>query len=106
MAKNELAASQKNADLNSQIVENLVNAKQQFLLNISHEIPTPMTSITGYTNVILKTKLTDTQNKYINVIEVSGESMIMLINDNLDLAWVDSGKRPFEYVPFYLFSSV
>ena len=106
IAKNELVASQKNAELKSQVAENAVKAKQQFLSNMSHEIRTPMNSIIGFTNVILKTKLSDAQKEYINAIKVSGESLIVLINDILDLARVDSGKMTFEHVPFYLFSSV
>jgi len=106
IAKNELIVSQKNAELKSKIAENAVKAKQQFLSNMSHEIRTPMNSIIGFTNVILKTKLTEPQNEYINAIKVSGESLIVLINDILDLAKVNSGKMTFEHVPFYLFSSV
>ena len=106
IAKNELVASKKTAELKTKVAENAVKAKQQFLSNMSHEIRTPMNSIIGFTNVILKTKLTDSQNEYINAIKVSGESLIVLINDILDLARVDSGKMTFEHVPFYLFSSV
>jgi len=106
IVKNELLEAKKNAELKTQIAENAVKAKQQFLSNMSHEIRTPMNSIIGFTNVILKTKLTDAQIEYINAIKVSGESLIVLINDILDLAKGDSGKMTFEHVPFYLFSSV
>lgn len=106
IAKNELLEAKKNAELKTQIAEDAVKAKQQFLSNMSHEIRTPMNSIIGFTNVILKTKLTESQKEYINAVKVSGESLIVLINDILDLARVDSGKMTFEQVPFYLFSSV
>jgi CheY-like chemotaxis protein len=81
-------------------------AKQQFLSNMSHEIRTPMNSIIGFTNVLLKTRLNDAQKEYINAIKVSGESLIVLINDILDLAKVDAGKMTFENTQFYLFTSV
>ena len=88
------------------IAEEAVKAKQQFLSNMSHEIRTPMNSIIGFTNVVLKTNLTDKQKEYINAVKVSGESLVVLIDDILDLAKVDAGKMIFEHTPFYLFSSV
>lgn len=86
--------------------ENAVQAKQQFLNNMSHEIRTPMNAIVGFTNVIMKTNLTDSQKQYINAIKVSGDALIVLINDILDLAKVDSGKMTFEKTPFNLLESL
>jgi two-component system CheB/CheR fusion protein len=106
IAKNELLEAKKNAELKTRIAENAVKAKQQFLSNMSHEIRTPMNSIIGFTNVVLKTKLSESQKEYINAIKVSGESLIVLINDILDLAKVDAGKMTFEAAPFYMFTSV
>jgi PAS domain S-box-containing protein len=82
--------------------ENAVQAKQQFLSNMSHEIRTPMNAIVGFTNVILKTNLNDSQKQYLDAIKVSGDALVVLINDILDLAKVDSGKMTFEKVPFDL----
>ncbi len=92
--------------LESQISDLAVKSKQQFLSNMSHEIRTPMNSIIGFTNVILKTELNKKQKEYINAIKVSGDALIVLINDILDLAKVDSGKMKFEQTPFNLFVSV
>ena len=86
--------------------EDAVKAKQQFLSNMSHEIRTPMNSILGFTKVILKTDLTDKQKEYLSAIKLSGDAMIVLINDILDLAQVDSGKMVFEETPFRLSSSI
>jgi PAS domain S-box-containing protein len=86
--------------------EDAVKAKQQFLSNMSHEIRTPMNSILGFTKVILKTKLTSKQKEYLSAIKISGDAMIVLINDILDLAKVDAGKMTFEQTPFRLISSV
>ncbi len=83
-----------------------VRAKQQFLSNMSHEIRTPMNAIIGFTNVVLKTKLDDTQKQYLQAIKSSGDALIVLINDILDLANVDSGKMIFEQTPFNLLTSV
>jgi len=86
--------------------ENAVKAKQQFLSNMSHEIRTPMNAIIGFTKVLLKTELTPKQKEYLLAIKLSGDSLIVLINDILDLAKVDSGKMTFEQVPFKLAVSI
>ncbi|OAB29573.1 hybrid sensor histidine kinase/response regulator [Flavobacterium fryxellicola] len=86
--------------------ENAVKAKQQFLSNMSHEIRTPMNAIIGFTKVVLKTDLTLKQKEYLDAIKMSGDALIVLINDILDLAKVDSGKMTFEKTPFKLNSSV
>lgn len=103
---NELIEAKVVAEQKTQIAEDAVKAKQQFLSNMSHEIRTPMNAIIGFTNVLMKTKLSETQKVYINAIKVSGESLIVLINDILDLAKVDAGKLLIEQIPFRLFSSV
>ncbi|HEX8507395.1 MAG TPA: PAS domain S-box protein [Hymenobacter sp.] len=86
--------------------ESAVKAKQQFLSNMSHEIRTPMNAIIGFTKVVLKTELTDKQREYLTAIKLSGDTLIVLINDILDLAKVDAGKMTFEQIPFKLSASV
>ena len=88
------------------IAENAVKAKQQFLSNMSHEIRTPMNAIIGFTKVVLKTELSARQQEYINAIKTSGDALIVLINDILDLAKVDAGKMIFEKTPFKMQSSI
>lgn len=86
--------------------EDAVKAKQQFLSNMSHEIRTPMNAIIGFTKVILKTELTPKQKEYLTAIKISGDALIVLINDILDLAKVDAGKMTFEQIPFKMESSI
>ena len=86
--------------------ENAVKAKQQFLSNMSHEIRTPMNAIIGFTKVVLKTELTTRQKEYLTAIKMSGDALIVLINDILDLAKVDAGKMTFERTPFKLSLSI
>ena len=88
------------------IAENAVKAKQQFLSNMSHEIRTPMNAIIGFTKVVLKTELTSKQREYLSAIKISGDALIVLINDILDLAKVDAGKMTFEQTPFKMASSI
>ena len=88
------------------IAENAVKAKQQFLSNMSHEIRTPMNAIIGFTKVVLKTELTPKQKEYLSAIKISGDALIVLINDILDLAKVDAGKMTFEQTPFKLALSI
>ncbi len=88
------------------IAESAVKAKQQFLSNMSHEIRTPMNAIIGFTKVLQKTNLSEKQKEYLQAIKLSGDALIVLINDILDLAKVDSGKMTFEQVPFKIASSI
>lgn len=86
--------------------EEAVRTKQQFLSNMSHEIRTPMNAIVGFTKVLLKTDLTDKQREFLIAIKLSGDSLIVLINDILDLAKVEAGKMIFEQTPFKLEASI
>lgn len=88
------------------IATDAVKAKQQFLSNMSHEIRTPMNAIIGFTKVLLKTNLSAQQKEYLQAIKLSGNALIVLINDILDLAKVEAGKMVFEQIPFKLVLSI
>ena len=90
----------------TRIAEDAVKAKQQFLSNMSHEIRTPMNAIIGFTKVVLKTDLSAKQKEYLTAIKMSGDALIVLINDILDLAKVDAGKMTFEQIPFKMELSI
>jgi PAS domain S-box-containing protein len=94
------------AEKATKIAESAVRAKQQFLSNMSHEIRTPMNAIIGFTKVLLKTDMSARQREYLSAIKTSGDALIVLINDILDLAKVDSGKMTFEQTPFKLALSI
>lgn len=96
----------KTAEDATKIAEDAVKAKQQFLSNMSHEIRTPMNAIIGFTKVVLKTDLTVKQKEYLAAIKISGDALIVLINDILDLAKVDAGKMSFEQTPFKMAASI
>jgi PAS domain S-box-containing protein len=90
----------------TRVAEDAVKAKQQFLSNMSHEIRTPMNAIIGFTKVALKTDLSSKQKEYLTAIKMSGDALIVLINDILDLAKVDAGKMTFEQTPFRMSLSI
>jgi PAS domain S-box-containing protein len=94
------------AESATKIAEDAMKAKQQFLSNMSHEIRTPMNAIIGFTKVVLKTDLSAKQKEYLQAIKMSGDALIVLINDILDLAKVDAGKMAFERTPFKMALSI
>ena len=68
-------------------------AKSEFLAAMSHEIRTPMNAIIGFTKVVLKTELTSKQREYLQAIKTSGDALIVLINDILDLGLIPTPKN-------------
>src|ERR1035437_10358710 len=102
----KLEEAKDKAETTTRIAEDAVKSKQQFLSNMSHEIRTPMNAIIGFTKVVLKTEMSAKQKEYITAIKMSGDSLIVLINDILDLAKVDAGKMTFEKIPFKMALSI
>jgi len=94
------------AELAKNKAEDSAQAKQQFLSNMSHEIRTPLNAVIGFTKILFKTDLTSKQKEYLTAINVSGNALMVLINDILDLAKVDAGKMTFELIPFKMAASI
>lgn len=66
--------------------------KSDFLATISHELRTPLNSILGFSEVLQSSQLNDKQQRWVNNIQTSGERLLSLINDILDLAKIEAGK--------------
>lgn len=76
--------------------EQISAAKSAFLANMGHEIRTPMTGVLGMSELLLTTPLDARQHGYAQAIRQSGELILRLINDSLDLARIEAGKLTFE----------
>lgn len=74
--------------------------KENFLANMSHEIRTPMNAILGFTNLLQRRHLDSKSKEYVQTIQKSGESLLTIINDILDISKIEAGMMRIESSPF------
>jgi signal transduction histidine kinase/ActR/RegA family two-component response regulator len=108
----EIRVEKRTADLTKEITErtlaekNLIKAKSvaeianraksDFLATISHEIRTPLNGIMGMTELLIEKRLTGKKQFYAEMIQISGKSLLRVINDVLDFSKIESGEINFE----------
>lgn len=83
--KNELLEARRTAEKASL-------AKSDFLASMSHEIRTPLNGVIGFTDLVMKTHLSNTQQQYLSIVHQSANSLLDIINDILDFSKIEAGK--------------
>ena len=86
--------------------EAAVQARENFLANMSHEIRTPMNGVLGVANLLARTSLSDQQQEYLRIIRSSGQHLLAVLNDVLDMAKITSGKLELSSESFNLCDSM
>ncbi|MFE1743974.1 ATP-binding protein [Coleofasciculus sp. H7-2] len=89
----------------NQDLERASQLKSEFLASMSHELRTPLNSILGFSDLLLRQiagSLNERQIKYVRVMEESGQHLLQLINDILDLSKIEAGKAELELQPVFI----
>jgi len=110
----QLADSMKEAEKAQAKAESADRAKSQFLANMSHELRTPLNAILGFTQLMLRspsgsagesnTLSRQTQQRYLDTINRSGEHLLALINNVLEMSKIEAGRIAFQATDFDLFA--
>jgi len=97
ITQKELEKSNKALQQAIKIAQDSAQAKTNFLANMSHEIRTPLNSVIGFSDLLYSMAHDDAQKNYLRAIKSSGESLLSLINDILDLSKIEEGNIDMEF---------
>ncbi len=97
---NERKEFEKQLEESRQKAEESLETRKLFLANISHEIRTPINAISGMSGILADTEISETQKQYVKAIQSSSKSLMVIVNDILDMSKLESGKFSAEFIPF------
>ena len=83
-----------------EVADSATRAKSEFLANMSHEIRTPLNAVIGFSELMLKTELSNRQRQFVSNIRSSGQNLLELIGDVLDFSKIEAGQLELEMTRF------
>jgi PAS domain S-box-containing protein len=101
LAKEQALEARRIAESNAQAAEAANQAKSIFLASMSHELRTPLNAILGYAQILQRRPLDPDVIKGLNIVQRSGEHLLTLINDILDIARIETGKMKLSPAPIH-----
>jgi signal transduction histidine kinase/ActR/RegA family two-component response regulator len=101
-AQEEIIRKNLELTLAKETAESASRAKQNFLSNMSHEIRTPLNAILGFADILIQEPDAKEKASYLEAIRFSGENLLFLVNDILDIAKIEEGKIDIQKIDFNL----